>query len=95
MISGWLLQAYCPDNGECVEGAGGRRLLAALTGGLAGGAGGPAAECDGRTLWGIVGVLTLSSPLAILLTQVGKGLGSSARNPPARWWGSRGVLQPV
>eukprot|EP00887_Chlorella_sp_A99_P006636 scaffold3.g6636.t1 len=80
MLSGWLLQRYCPDRGQCVDddpGGGGpgaspaplRRLL----GSLAGDApplppqGGKA--CDGRTMWLIVGLLTLSSPVAVLFTQ--------------------------
>lgn len=84
MVSGWLLQTYCPDNGECVEGGGkpARRLLdAALARGRAllgaGGGGGaePVAECNGRMLWLIVGLLTLTSPIVILITQVGRQPG--------------------
>lgn len=79
MISGALLQAYCPDNGQCdtnAAGTGGalRRLLEAA----AAAAGGAPAEgqptCDGRSLWTIVGCITLSSPLLVLLTQVGVGV---------------------
>lgn len=105
MISGALLQRYCPDNGQCTErtdgssGSGGdarRRMLALLLGRgsgngsngsgsggwlrslaeAAGGGGGPAGGdepyvCNGRALWSIVGAITLSSPLLVLLTQVG------------------------
>lgn len=76
MISGALLAAYCPDNGQCNapggEGGPGRRLLQAAARAL--GVGGdepPVSECNGRALWLIVGCITLSSPLLILLTQVG------------------------
>ncbi|KAL4424382.1 hypothetical protein ABPG75_001683 [Micractinium tetrahymenae] len=104
MISGALLQTYCPDAGQCSDrrkeddskAEAGRRLLALLSGGggsgggggaasgsggwvrslaaAAGGEGGaggeaPAAYCDGRMLWLIVGAITLSSPLLVLLTQ--------------------------
>lgn len=103
MISGALLQSYCPDAGQCSDrpeeggsGSGpaaeaGRRLLALLSGsdgsstgamhslaaaaaalGDDGGAGEqPAAYCDGRRLWLIVGLITLSSPVLVMLTQVG------------------------
>lgn len=99
MISGALLQAYCPDAGQCSDrpqedngspggpaAQAGRRLLALMSGrgsgnwarGLAaavvgeGDAAGeqPAAYCDGRRLWLIVGLITLSSPVLVLLTQV-------------------------
>lgn len=79
MISGALLQAYCPDHGQCTEaGAGGgpgRRLLSALAGRGLGGAAPEGYECDGRALWTIVALITLSSPLAVLLTQVGFRIG--------------------
>lgn len=95
MVSGALLQRFCPDNGQCKDGSGegggpARRLMSLLTGsgegeggrgwvrGLAetaaaavAGAVAPASECDGRALWAIVTALTLSSPLLVLLTQVG------------------------
>jgi hypothetical protein len=84
MISGALLQAYCPDHGQCTEAGAadspGRRLLSALAGrGLGGGGGGSTSaapggyECDGRALWTIVALITLSSPLAVLLTQARSG----------------------
>ncbi|KAL4420864.1 hypothetical protein ABPG77_002823 [Micractinium sp. CCAP 211/92] len=97
MISGALLQAYCPDAGQCSDrpqedngspggpaAQAGRRLLALLSGqgsdlarGLVAAAAGegdsageqPAAYCDGRRLWLIVGLITLSSPVLVLLTQ--------------------------
>jgi hypothetical protein len=95
MISGALLQRFCPDNGQCTErtdsSSGGdsarRRLMALLLGrgsggsrgwlrslaeGAAGGEGGGGTEpyvCNGRALWSIVGAITLSSPLLVLLTQ--------------------------
>jgi hypothetical protein len=55
MLSGALLQAYCPDAHACDRETG-----------LATGELGP---CDGRKLWGIIGALTCTSPLLILLTQ--------------------------
>ena len=84
MISGKLLEAYCPDNGQCDsqhQAPSGRRLLSSLTGGILASAGKiiqareltadpPVSECDGRMLWLIVGCITLSSPLLVLLTQV-------------------------
>lgn len=97
MISGALLQAYCPDHGQCTEAGAanspGRRLLSALAGrGLAGGGGGTSAapggyECDGRALWTIVALITLSSPLAVLLTQ--------ARSGSPVCWPGNGRPQPV
>lgn len=116
MISGALLQRYCPDNGQCTErtdssGGGGdarRRLLALLLGrggsasasrggwlrslaeGAAGGEGGPGGGepyvCNGRALWSIVGAITLSSPLLVLLTQVGcmAGVGRVGAQPQPR-----------
>lgn len=108
MISGALLQRYCPDNGQCSErtdpdssssGSARRRLLALLLGRGSGsanasngssssgwlrslaeaaaggeGEGGGGVEpyvCNGRALWSIVGAITLSSPLLVLLMQVG------------------------
>ena len=55
MLSGALLQAYCPDAHAC------DRVTGMATGEL-----GP---CDGRKLWGIIGALTCTSPLLILLLQ--------------------------
>ena len=55
MLSGALLQRYCPDSGACDR----------ETGAQAGALG----ACDGRALWGVIGALTLTSPLLILLTQ--------------------------
>jgi hypothetical protein len=87
MISGALLQAYCPDNGQCAEreeegdGGASRRLLGLLTGrGLAAPGDPEPYSCNGRMLWTIVGLITLSSPLMVLLTQVGCG-------KPACWPG--------
>lgn len=76
MISGALLQAYCPDNGQCAEreeegdGGASRRLLGLMTGrGLAAPGDPEPYSCNGRMLWTIVGLITLSSPLMVLLTQ--------------------------
>lgn len=122
MISGALLQRYCPDNGQCTErtdsSAGGgdsrRRLLALLLGrgssasgsggwlrslaeGPAGGESVPGGDetyvCNGRALWSIVGAITLSSPLLVLLTQVGcmagcgeGGSAAATKAPLCRCW---------
>lgn len=55
MLSGALLQMYCPDAHACDSET--SEALAEL------------GMCDGRKMWGIIGVLTLTSPLLILLTQ--------------------------
>ena len=88
MMSGALLARFCPDTGQCVNGASSgptRRLLRAvlmLRGGdgaageaAAAGAGvgdpsGAPSDCNGRLLWLVVGVITLTSPVLVLLTQV-------------------------
>ena len=57
MLSGKLLQDFCPDTAPCTSqerGAG------------AGGTG----TCDARALWGIIGAITATSPLLILVLQV-------------------------
>ena len=50
-------------DGTSQEGGLRRALLAALA------AGDEPQPCNGRTMWLVIGLLTLSSPLAILLTQ--------------------------
>lgn len=55
MLSGALLQRFCPDSGACDRETG-------VTMGALG-------DCDGRALWGVIGALTCTSPLLILLTQ--------------------------
>ena len=55
MLSGALLQAYCPDAHSCDSETGQET--------------GELGVCDGRKMWGIIGALTLTSPLLILLTQ--------------------------
>ncbi|BDA46855.1 hypothetical protein COCOBI_09-3080 [Coccomyxa sp. Obi] len=55
MLSGALLQAYCPDAHSCDSETGQET--------------GELGMCDGRKMWGIIGALTLTSPLLILLTQ--------------------------
>ena len=57
MLSGKLLQDFCPDTAPCSSqerGAG------------AGGTG----TCDARALWGIIGAITATSPVLILVLQV-------------------------
>jgi hypothetical protein len=67
MISGALLEAYCPDNGDCMDASisPARHLRQTLS---------PsppvtAPPCNGAALWTIIGLITLSSPLLILITQ--------------------------
>lgn len=81
ILSGALLQRYCPDHGQCTANSGSnqatfglsagpaRLLLRRLASALA--APSPPVEypCDGRAMWAIVGALTLSSPILVLLTQ--------------------------
>ncbi len=100
MISGKLLETYCPDNGQCGDepgqGSAGRKLLTAMTGGIVGAWNGlhmraleeepPVGECNGRMLWLIVGLITLSSPLLILLTQVSRITGLIALPSMPREW---------
>ena len=56
MLSGKLLQDFCPDTAPCD---------AQERAPPAGGTG----TCDGRALWGIIGAITLTSPLLILALQ--------------------------
>lgn len=81
MISGKLLQTLCPAPGACpaeldsTEALGQSKRGASLTSdaSLRGEGAGAAAivqACDGRTMWLIIGLITLTSPVAILLTQV-------------------------
>ena len=56
-LGGVLLQHFCPDNGERCEG--GEKPPPIPT----------AITCDGKDLWGIIGVLTCISPLCILIFQ--------------------------
>ena len=65
MLSGALLQAYCPDAGAC------DRETGVATGELG--------ACDGRKLWGIIGALTCTSPLLILLLQARSHLRIACR----------------
>lgn len=55
MLSGKLLQDFCPDTAPCSSQERG-----------AGGTG----TCDARALWGIIGAITATSPLLILVLQV-------------------------
>ena len=66
MISGALLQHYCPGDGSCGgsasasgEGSSSNYEAAAAEEGT----------CDGRSLWGVVSVIGLASPLLILICQ--------------------------
>lgn len=78
MLSGYLLERYCPGSGTCdhtkeAEGlaTGGSGLRALVRGFASPAAPGPdAATCRGGTMWSIVSALTLTSPILILLTQV-------------------------
>ena len=56
MLSGYLLQEYCPDAHAC-DARTGEEM-------------GELGRCDGRRMWGIIGTLTLTSPLLILTLQV-------------------------
>lgn len=81
MISGKLLQSLCPAPGACraeldgappaipAEAGQGLATSALKAGGTATGEA-LVQACDGRRMWLIIGLITLSSPLAILLTQV-------------------------
>ena len=82
MISGALLQSLCPAPGACLAQLGGAPpAVAPLSGqelstglkaaGTAMG-GSPLQPCDGRTMWLIIGLITLTSPIAIFLTQVSR-----------------------
>jgi hypothetical protein len=64
MMSGALLQRYCPDTGQCVGGGGG-----GASGAPAPAPAAPPSPCDGRALWAVVWLVTMSSPLLISLTQ--------------------------
>lgn len=57
MVSGLLLEKFCPDDGMCDDGS--RPII-------------PPDQrfCDGVSLWGIIGLMTLVSPILILVTQV-------------------------
>ncbi|KAK9797081.1 hypothetical protein WJX73_005081 [Symbiochloris irregularis] len=57
-LSGWLLQHYCPNDHACDTGAPGTRP-----------AGNDAATCRGRPLWTVVALVTLSTPIAMLVFQ--------------------------
>ena len=81
MISGKLLQTLCPAPGACpveldsTADLGQSKRGASFTSNvsLRGGGAGAAAivqACDGRTMWLIIGLITLTSPVAIFLTQV-------------------------
>lgn len=70
MLSGYLLDRFCPDNGQCSDVSAGRSLLAhaqATAPSPSPGGG----ECRGPIMWTTVALLTLTSPLLILVTQVG------------------------
>ena len=56
MLSGYLLAEYCPDAHAC-DASTGQEL-------------GELGSCDGRSMWGIITALTLTSPLLILTLQV-------------------------
>lgn len=56
MLSGYLLANYCPDTHAC-DAETGQEL-------------GELGRCDGRSMWGIITALTLTSPLLILILQV-------------------------
>lgn len=56
MLSGYLLAEYCPDAHAC-DASTGEEL-------------GELGRCDGRSMWGIITALTLTSPLLILCLQV-------------------------
>ena len=56
MLSGYLLAEYCPDSHAC-DASTGEEL-------------GELGRCDGRSMWGIITALTLTSPLLILILQV-------------------------
>ncbi|KAK9826871.1 hypothetical protein WJX81_002389 [Elliptochloris bilobata] len=56
MLSGKLLQDFCPDTAPCG---------AAERGAGSGGTG----TCDARALWGVIGAITATSPLLILVLQ--------------------------
>ena len=56
MLSGYLLQEYCPEAHAC-DARTGEEM-------------GELGRCDGRRMWGIIGALTLTSPLLILILQV-------------------------
>ena len=60
MLSGYLLDRYCPDNGACGDVSKGKPAVQPETG---------EQTCHGSAMWGLVTLLTLTSPLLILLTQ--------------------------
>ena len=60
MLSGKLLQDFCPDTSPCDA-----RTQGAPDGGTG--------TCNGRALWGIIGCITLTSPLLMLVLQARLG----------------------
>lgn len=80
MLSGALLQAYCPDAHACDR--------------MTGEAAGELGPCDGRKLWGIIGALTCTSPLLILLLQARSHPPSLPRLPMG-WSQHLLAMQPV
>lgn len=61
ILGGYLLQRYCPGapgpGGDCPAGVGGGVSVV--------GEGDAARACDGRSMWGIIGAVTMTSPLLI------------------------------
>ena len=60
ILGGYLLQRYCPGapgpGGDCPAGGGGGERRRE---------GDAARACDGRSMWGIIGAVTMTSPLLI------------------------------